>query len=142
MAAVSGTFVGIQTDDSGNSTNVTQVGMFSLTGLGVGGGPLPGGPRPEHPIAPGGGPSHPIAPGGQPPTIWPSPGRPEHPIYLPPGIWPNPPEGQAPIPEHPIVIPPPAGVSGPNLEVKVLWTPMNGWQVVLVPTGPHPTPSS
>lgn len=64
--------------------------------------PESGGPHPEHPIAPG----------GPPPTIWPSPGHPEHPIVLPPlpGIWPSPgtpthPIFYPPYPAHPIVIP-------------------------------------
>lgn len=50
-----------------------------------------------------------------PPSIWPSPGRPSHPIYLPRprppvGIWPP------PTPEHPIVPvpePPPSVGGGP-----------------------------
>lgn len=147
MPAVPITIVGIQTDEQG-SRNVTITGMASLTGLGVGGGPIMPGdkppgiwPSPPEGIAPH--PEHPIAPGGKPPTIWPSPGHPEHPIYLPPGIWPNPPEGQAPHPEHPIVIPPPEGVppDTPPLQVKVVWTPQSGWQVVLIPTGAHPAPS-
>jgi hypothetical protein len=97
--------------------------------LGTWGGdsPWPGYATP--PIAPGG-------PGARPP------GYPTHPIVLPPGIWPNPPEGTAPIPEHPIVIPPPAGVTGPQVEIKVGWTAQTGWFVVLVPTGEHVTPSS
>ena len=61
------------------------------------------------PIDEGAHPEHPIAPGGPPPSIWPSPGRPAHPIVLPPTepgkppvvIWPSP--GH---PEHPIVLPP------------------------------------
>lgn len=128
MAAVPVTIVGTLTDNDG-SKNVTLAGLASLTGLEVGGGPLPGGDgglHPEHPI------------------YWPSPGHPEHPIYLPPGIWPNPPEGQAPIPMPPIYIPPPAGSppNTPRLEVKTVWTLREGWQVVLVPTGEHPTPSA
>ena len=123
MAAVPITIVGTLTDNDG-SKNVTLAGLASHTGLEVGGGP----------IVPGGG-------GEGPPSIWPSPGHPAHPIVIPPEIWPNPPEGQAPHPEHPIVIPPPAGVQGPNLEVKVVWGPEQGWAVVLVPTGPHPAPS-
>jgi hypothetical protein len=92
---------------------VTIVGEAFLTGLGVGGGPLPGGPRPEHPIAPGGPPlvpSHPIViipPGsiepGPPPV-------PSHPIYIP--VYPShpiviPPDAIAPgVPTHPIYLPP------------------------------------
>ena len=137
MTAVPITIIGTLTGKDG-SENVTLVGMASLTGLGVGGGPI----EPKPPVGIWPGPGDPDFPGGgKPPTIWPSPGHPAHPIYLPPGIWPNPPEGQAPIPEHPIVIPPPEGVDGPPLEVKVVWTPQTGWQVVLIPTGTHPSPS-
>jgi hypothetical protein len=52
MAAVPITIVGIETKDDGTSGQVTIVGMASLTGLGVGGGPSPGGkpPRPWGPI--------------------------------------------------------------------------------------------
>lgn len=114
MAAVPVTIIGTMTDKDG-SQNVTITGMASLTGLDVGGGPI----------------------------MPPSDAHPEHPIYLPPGIWPNPPEGQAPLPEHPIVIPPPIPVppDTPPVQVKVIWTPTNGWAVVLVPTGEHPAPS-
>lgn len=45
-------------------------------------------------------PAHPIAPGGPPPGIWPGPGYPAHPIAPggpPPGIWPSP-----GYPAHPI----------------------------------------
>jgi hypothetical protein len=84
------------------SIPVTIIGVMTYSGLEVGGGPMPGGPTPEHPIAPGGPPpggypAHPIAPGGQPPGIWPSPGYPAHPIAPggpPPGVWPGP--GQPP----------------------------------------------
>jgi hypothetical protein len=115
---------------------VTFQGVLFFSDLGIGGGPMPGGPYPSHPIAPGGPPpqiwpspgvpTHPIAPGGPPPTIWPSPGVPTHPIYFPPpgsppplGIWgpPDMPPGfwggslgpgvkPQPHPEHPIVLPP------------------------------------
>jgi len=55
-------------------------------------------PHPEHPIVlpplgiwpnpPEGSvlPEHPIAPGGEPPTIWPDPGLPSHPIVIPPDL--------------------------------------------------------
>jgi hypothetical protein len=46
-------------------------------------------------------PEHPIAPGGKPPTIWPSPGQPAHPIVIPP-----PPE-EFPKPPAEVVKPPP-----------------------------------
>lgn len=126
MAAVPITIIGTATDSDG-SKNITIVGLASHTGLGVGGGPIE---------PPEGG------EGGEPPSIWPGDEHPEHPIYLPPGIWPDPPEGSAPHPEHPIVIPPPDGIDGPELEVKTIWTPEQGWAVVLVPTGEHPAPAS
>ena len=126
MAAVPITIIGIQTDESG-SRNVTITVMASLTGIGVGGGPiLP--VRPAHPIAPGGPPPHP-----------------EHPIVIPPEIWPNPPEGTAPHPEHPIVIPPPDGSppGTPAFEVHTLWTNATGWMIYLTPAPDTevPTPS-
>jgi hypothetical protein len=91
---------------------VTFQGILCFSDTGVGGGPMPGGPHPSHPIAPGGPPpgywggvappypdqglpgqqpgvSHPIAPGGRPPGIWGGP-----PLYpdqglpgQPPGYW-------------------------------------------------------
>jgi hypothetical protein len=138
---------------------VMFIGLMSYSDLGVGGGPMPGGPPlgiwggapawPAHPIAPGGSPpgiwpspgypAHPIAPGGPPPGIWPSPGHPAHPIAPggpPPGIWPSP--GH---PEHPIYFPPsqPPG-QPPSDEGKWAWSPIYGW--VWVPSGsgdkPHP----
>ena len=110
-------------------------GKASITGLGVGGGPI------EPPAGP--------------------PGHPAHPIYLPPvisgppGPWPTPPiyippePGQPPVfPAHPIVlppieIPPPDGGEQDKWEVQAYWTPENGWGVAIVP-GPGatvPTPS-
>lgn len=117
MAAVGVTISGILYDKKAKTQqNVALIGAISLTGIGVGGGPIiPGGP--------------------------PSDAHPEHPIVIPPTIWPDPPEGVAPHPEHPIVIPPPAGVEGPGLEVQVVWTAETGWAVILVPTGTHPAPS-
>ena len=132
MAAVPVTIIGTLTGKDG-SENVTIIGMASLTGLSVGGGPITDEPHPEHPIAPG----------GKPPSIWPSPGHPAHPIVIPPDVWPTPPNPDGPHPEHPIVIPPPSELPGaPPLQVKVVWGPQVGWQVVLVPTGPHPSPSA
>lgn len=163
MSSVPVVINGVLWDDADKSgKKVVLYGEASIAGLGVGGGPIyppsgggGDGAHPEHPIAGGPWPTPPIyyppgtrppgAGGGEPPSIWPSPGHPEHPIVIPPEIWPNPPEGQAPHPEHPIVIPPPEGTDGPQLEVKVIWVPPgnpnSGWQVVLVPTGPHPSPS-
>lgn len=91
---------------------------------------LPGAqPRPDHDL-----------PGPQP--------HPEHPIVLPPDsggwepvfIW----GPTDPRPTVPIVIPEPLPPEGerPGLEFKAVWTPVSGWVVVGIPTGPHPTPSA
>src|SRR4029077_6549039 len=141
------------------SIPVTFIGVMTYTDVGVGGGPMPGGPQPSHPIAPGGPPpqiwpspghpSHPIAPGGPPPGIW--GGAPPYvDIGGPPpqpGIWPNPPEGQAPIPSHPIVLPPnlPPTLPDPDnrpVNWKTAWTPVTGWVFVGIPSGTHPPPSA
>jgi phospholipid/cholesterol/gamma-HCH transport system substrate-binding protein len=106
MAAVPITLIGAVTYDNGNVQNVTFNGVAALAGLSVGGGPA----EPPPTIWPGPGrPTHPIAPGGQPPGIWPPPGQPAHPIVLPPiepggppVVWP--PDAR---PEHPIAPPPP-----------------------------------
>jgi hypothetical protein len=91
-------------------------GTLVFSDVGIGGGPMPGGPSVSPPIyyppaqppqiwpSPGV-PTHPIAPGGQPPQIWPSPGVPTHPIAPggpPPGIWGGAP---IPVPTPPIYIP-------------------------------------
>jgi hypothetical protein len=139
---------------------VTFQGILFFSDLGVGGGPMPGGPPlgiwpspgvPTHPIAPGGPPpgiwpspghpAHPIAPGGPPPEIWPSPGHPAHPIYWPPSIWPSP-----GVPTHPIVLPPELPPTLPDPDNRPIdwhtgWSPSTGWVVVGVPQGPTPTPS-
>jgi hypothetical protein len=172
---------------------VTFQGILFFSDLGVGGGPMPGGPplgiwgptdpRPTPPIAPGGPPpgiwpspghpSHPIAPGGAPPGYWggvappypdqglpgqppyPSQGpgfptppiylppgtipglKPEHPIYIPPSIWPSP-----GVPSHPIALPPPGTDEKPevlaNWDVKAAWSPSSGWVTVIVPSPVHP----
>jgi hypothetical protein len=106
------------------SIPVTIQGVLSYSALEVGGGPMPGGPFPSHPIAPGGPPpeiwpspghpAHPIAPGGPPPGIWPSPGVPTHPIApggQPPSIWPSP-----GTPTHPIQLPQEAPPTEPPTE--------------------------
>lgn len=106
MAEVPVTMNGVLFDLYGRTTQrVVFIGDASLTGLGVGGGPMPGGP----PLGFWGGvapplPTHPIAPGGPPPGIWPSPGVPTHPIAPggpPPGIWGG---GNEPFPTPPIPI--------------------------------------
>ena len=128
MAAIPITIVGTLTSSAkdGGSEQVTLIGIASLTGLEVGGGPMPGGPPPEIWPSPGH-PAHPIAPGGPPPGLWP-PGSgidmPTHPIELPPNLPPTlPPPDERPI------------------DWKVGWTPATGWVVIGVPTGAVPTPS-
>ena len=106
---------------------VTISGMAYLTGLSVGGGPMPGGP----PLGFWGGKPPPFVDIGGPPPQ--------------PGIWPNPPEGSV-LPEHPIVLPPdlPPTLPPPDerpIDWKVVWTPQTGWAVIGVPQGPHVTPS-
>lgn len=142
MAAVPITIVGIATKDDGTSGNVTIVGMASLTGVGVGGGPI----QPPSVWPPPGKPEHPIVlPPEQPPSIWPSPGHPAHPIAPggpPPGIWPPP--GR---PAHPIVLPPdkptdpptepPTNPEDPNWVWG--WSPSQGWHPVFTP-GPGGKP--
>ena len=91
MAAVEVTITGMLYDKINRTTqNVVLVGEASLTGLGIGGGPLPPGP-------------------GQPPGSGGVPVFPSHPIYHPPGIS-GPP---GPWPTPPIVIPVPPDT--PNL---------------------------
>jgi hypothetical protein len=122
MAAVPITIVGTITGKSakeGDASATEQVviqGIASLTGLEVGGGPMPGGP----PLGFWGGRPPPFVDIGFP---QPQP-HPEHPIVLPPEL---PPE-----------LPPP---DGRPIDWKVAWTPVTGWIVVGVPTGPHPAPS-
>jgi len=109
-------------------------GKASITGLGIGGGPIMPPSSPGHP-------AHPIVLPPEisgPPGPWPTP-----PIYLPPE------PGQPPVyPAHPIVlppieIPPPDGGTQDKWEVQTYWTPESGWGVAIVP-GPGatvPTPS-
>jgi hypothetical protein len=89
MASVEITISGVLYDKYNRTQqNVVLFGEASITGLQVGGGPMPGGPggpQPSHPIMLPGMPGF-----GQPPGT---------------GIWPNPPEGQAPLPSHPIMLP-------------------------------------
>jgi hypothetical protein len=101
----------------------TFQGVLFFSDLGIGGGPMPGGPQPSHPIAPGGpppgywggvAPPHPDQGlPGQPPGYWGgvAPPLPTHPIApggQPPTIWPSP--GH---PAHPIAPGgPPLGIWG------------------------------
>jgi hypothetical protein len=117
MAAVPVTIVGTSTDAEGNTTPVTIVGAMSITGLGVGGGP--------------------IIPPEQPPVSGP-PGIPTHPIYAPPGI----PTHPIVLPDPPVMPPdspsqgkppPPGGGWG--------WHPEYGWGYFPGGGGkPQPTP--
>lgn len=137
MAAVEVTITGVLYDKLNRTTQqVVLIGEASLTGLGVGGGPMP----------PGQG-------GGQPPIIWgggnqPFPTPPIHippPQVPPPSIWP--PGPGIDFPAHPIVLPPPIGGEIPPIEPGSIinwtpvWTPDNGWQVIGIPQIPHPAPS-
>jgi len=65
---------------------VVFIGQASLTGLGVGGGPI----LPDQP----------------PPSVTPGPPHPEHPIWGPPGIDLPPGPGFPPVAGHPLPIPP------------------------------------
>lgn len=106
MASVEVTITGMLYDKLNRTTqNVVLIGEASLTGVGIGGGPV---------IPPGGGGGG----GGNPPGIWgPTDPRPSNPISgipglpgyepprpsQPPGIWGG---GNEPFPTPPIVIPP------------------------------------
>lgn len=109
---------------------VTIIGEAILTGLGVGGGPI---------VPPEGG-----GGGSEPPSIWPSPGHPAHPIApggKPPGIWGGPID---PYPGHPLPEPPtekPPEPIQPPIDWKVVWHPQEGWVVVGVPNFEHPSPA-
>jgi|SRR6516162_1027178 hypothetical protein len=114
-------------------------GKASITGLGIGGGPIMpppggGGEHPAHPIY-----LPPVISG--PPGPWPTP-----PIYLPPDPGHPPPL----LPTHPIVLPPidipppDGGEEQDKWQVQTYWTPETGWGVAIVPGPGHPgvpTPS-
>lgn len=149
MAAVNITIDGVLCDKYGRTiTPVKLVGEATLTGLGVGGGPIMppgnggGGGNGKPPGIWGGGntpmPTPPIAnvPGIDNPD---PPGKPDVP---PPTVWP--PGPGIDWPEHPIVLPPDEGVIPPGTLVtwKPVWTPDDGWMVVGFPNIPHPAPSA
>lgn len=133
MAAVEITVNGILYDKLNRTTqNVVLVGEASLTGVGVGGGPVyppqqppgiwgPTDPRPTPPIA-----NVPGIPNPNPPG-WGA--HPSHPIMLPgmPG-WGD------PHPEHPIVIPPiqPPSQGGGSPLPPAVNVPIHGY-IVFVP---------
>lgn len=120
MAAVEVTISGVLYDKVNRTTqNVLLVGQASLTGLGVGGGPIYPEPVPPSP----GVPTHPIVLPGDP--SWGDP-HPEHPIVLPPPNLPTePPAGGVGKP------PPPEGGWG--------YHPDYGWGY-FPGTGPYPGP--
>jgi hypothetical protein len=125
MAAVPVTIVGTITGKSTKEGDVSATeqcviqGIASLTGLEVGGGPMPGGPGGPPLGFWGGRPPEYVDIGGPAPQP-----HPEHPIVLPPDLPPNlPPPDERPI------------------DWKVAWTPQSGWVVVGVPQFPVPTPS-
>lgn len=120
MAAVEVTISGVLYDKTARTTQpVVLIGEASLTGLGVGGGPI---------IPPG----QPPSGGGGPPGIWgPTDPRPTPPIANVPGL-------------PPTTDPPPIDPNTPPVQWKTLWTPTEGWVVVGIvnPQGPHPAPGT
>jgi hypothetical protein len=85
---------------------------------------------------------------GDPPTIWPSPGTPTHPIVLPPDppptIWPTPPGkppgGETGSVSNPINLPPAtAGGMQPGFWSLAYFEELNGWVWVWVPVPTPPT---
>lgn len=135
------------------SQRVVLIGDASLTGLGIGGGPMPPGPGQPPVGGPPGQPIHPIwgppgfnPPGpGMPPGIWGGapplypdigfpipqpppgggrpPGRPTFPIWGPPGIDLPPGSGYPPVAGHPLP-PVPPGTEPPK--------PIANWEAVPV----------
>jgi hypothetical protein len=138
-------------------TRVVIVGEIFNADLTIGGGPMPGGPFPSHPIAPGGQPPGywgGVAPPypdqglpGAPPGVWPSPGHPAHPIApggRPPGIWGGAPPyvdiggpGAQPIPTPPIYLPPGTIPGHPEHPIYI---PPGIWPNPGVPTHPIALP--
>ena len=170
MAAVELTFSGVLYDKYNRTQqNVVLIGEASLTGVGVGGGPIipPGGgggqppnypnvpPHPAFPIwgGPGagfpGGPGYPPVVGGGPmPPGQGGGGQPPHPAFP---IWGGPGAGFPDKPGYPPVVgggpivPPdkPPEPIQPPVEWKAVWAgPEYGWVVVGIPTGEHPSPST
>lgn len=123
MAAVEVTISGVLFDKQNRTTQqVVLIGEATLTGVGVGGGPVI--PPPQQPPDGGG--------GGKPPGIW---GGANEPFPTPP---------IANVPGAPGYTPPdkPPEPIQPPIDWKVIWTPSEGWVVVGVPNVPHPAPSA
>lgn len=118
MAAVEITISGVLYDKIARTSQpVVLIGEATLTGLGVGGGPI----YPPQPPGGGGGgyPGHPAHP------IWRPDLKPEHPIVLPPDRPTDPP------------IEPPTNPPDPNWEW--CWNPNTGWIPAFV-AGDKPRP--
>ena len=134
MAAVPITIIGTITGMGGQVDNVTLIGMASITGLTVGGGPImppdqpPGSGPPGQPIHPIWGPPGFNPPGpGMPPGIWGDPIMP--PPQLPPGATPPQPgdptktvPGNWPV--QPVVPPPYIVVNYPGIGPVVVAPPV------------------
>jgi hypothetical protein len=120
MAALSVTIQGTTTGPDGISVPVTIAGDLTITGLGVGGGPI-------------------IPPDVSPPD---TDGAPQFPIVLPPGTPPFNPEAPGGYPPMigggPIVPDTPPDTSKPPMFIPI-WLPGTGW--IVVPGFPVPTPS-
>lgn len=135
MAAVEVTISGVLFDKTARTSQpVVIIGEASLTGLGVGGGPIipPEAGQPPSIWPSPGHPAHPIAPGGPPPHVeHPIPPYPAHPIVLPP-------EGSTPPTEPPVE--PPSSPPSSNWEWG--YNPNTGWIPVYVPGDkPQPPPA-
>lgn len=127
MAAVEVTISGMLYDKLNRTTqNVVLIGEATLTGLGVGGGPMPpgqggGGSPPGIWGPPGPWPGWPADPGipgntpGRPPGIWGGGNEPfpTPPIFIPPNVPPPLQPPQPPAPGSPTTpVPPPEGSGG------------------------------
>ena len=128
MATVPITIVGNEVAPDGTTTPISIVGMASITGLVIGGGPIvpPTVVPPQPPLIP----QFPIA--GGPDPGWPD--KPGYPDYI--TGW--------PVPVPPVT--PPDGGGTPNppgmtWKPVVAWTPDTGWIVVGIPVDPIATPS-
>jgi len=129
MAAVEVTISGMLYDRLNRTTqNVVLIGEASLTGLGVGGGPMPPGPGGGPPV--GGPPGQPIHP------IWGPPGFNPPGPGMPPGIWGGP------------ILPPPTEPPNPPTEGKPPpadggwgWWPPYGWGYFPGSGGATPKPA-
>jgi hypothetical protein len=139
MAAAEVTISGVLYDKLNRTTQqVVLIGEATITGLNIGGGPMPPGSQPpwwpghpEHPIPPvvGGGPIYPPTP-----PWW--PGHPEHPIPPVVGggpILPDPPPEFPDPPDGMVKDPPPEGGWGYNTQYG--WGYFPGTSLVPGPKG-------